>query len=144
MDDFDVAKEDNEGRVQLDPSVWANPYKTPAPQNPIAANASDPFGYYRNPDAFLRQHFPNPFAAQHPPPTPQQAQLLSHQQHQQLLQQQHQQQQQQLHMQQHQQQMQMLDSIKPMVSRHNILLAIMRAKELIYHCVTIVVFDSGM
>lgn len=105
MNDFDVAKEDNEGRVQLDPSVWANPYKTPAPQNPIAPTVSDPFGYYRNPDAFLRQHFPNPFAT--PPPTPQQAQLLNHQQHQQLLQ----------HMQQHQQQMQMLDSIKPMVSR---------------------------
>lgn len=27
MNDFDVAKEDNEGRIQLDPSVWASPLR---------------------------------------------------------------------------------------------------------------------
>lgn len=46
MDDFDVAKEDTEGRIQLDPSVWANPPKPP-PNNP--------FSLYQSPD-FLRHN----------------------------------------------------------------------------------------
>lgn len=60
MNDFDVAKEDSEGRIQLDPSVWASPFKPPEP--PQKSMQNDAF-FYPNPDAFLRQYFSNPFAA---------------------------------------------------------------------------------
>lgn len=60
MNDFDVAKEDSEGRVQLDPSVWASPFKPP--EAPPKSVQNDAF-FYPNPDAFLRQYFSNPFAA---------------------------------------------------------------------------------
>lgn len=60
MNDFDVAKEDSEGRIQLDPSVWASPFKPP--DNPPKSVQKDAF-FYPNPDAFLRQYFSNPFAA---------------------------------------------------------------------------------
>lgn len=108
MNDFDVAKEDSEGRIQLDPSVWASPFKpsdVPAPNN-----ANDAF-FYPNPDAFLRQHFSNPFA----PPTNigastssgggsgSSAQMM--QQHQQMLHHQHHQQQQHSQMISHHKQM---------------------------------------
>lgn len=125
MNDFDVAKEDNEGRVQLDPSVWANPFKPVNPSN----DAHAPFGgggggFHRNPDpAFLRQHFPNPFAPSASSSSsssvqPSTAAGISHQllnqhhHHQQMLQQQ---QQQQMFLQQ--QQLQMMEQLnKPMVN----------------------------
>lgn len=121
MDDFDVAKEDSEGRILLDPSVWANPFKTPEPQIPTS---HDSYGFYRNPDAFLRQHFPNPFS------TPssqqqesmhqqraQQSQIQQLQQQQMQLQQQHLQKQQQIQqLQQQQQQHQQINMLENMQS----------------------------
>lgn len=59
MNDFDVAKEDSEGRIQLDPSVWASPFKPP--EAPAKSVHNDPF-FYPNPDTFLRHYFSNPFA----------------------------------------------------------------------------------
>lgn len=122
MNDFDVAKEDNEGRVQLDPSVWANPFK-PMPTNDMAPfiGGGGGFQQQRNPDpAFLRQHFPNPFAAASSSGGGGEiSQQLLNQHHQQMLQQQQQQQQMfLLQQQQHQQQqMQMMETInKQMVN----------------------------
>lgn len=51
MDDFDVAKEDTEGRIQLDPSVWG-------PLDPKPAQTNH-FSLYQSPD-FLRHHMPQP------------------------------------------------------------------------------------
>lgn len=74
MDDFDVAKEDTEGRIQLDPSVWA---PKPAPTNP--------FSLYQSPD-FLRHHM-----HQYAMPVPiQQQSMMQQQNHQQQNHQQHQ------------------------------------------------------
>ncbi|XP_055373730.1 probable serine/threonine-protein kinase tsuA [Condylostylus longicornis] len=56
LDDVDISSDDTETRLQLDPSVWANPVK------PITQPISRPAeSGYTNPEAFLRRHFSNPF-----------------------------------------------------------------------------------
>lgn len=54
LDDVDIGSDDNESRIQLDPRVWATPYKPEVQQN-ISNNG------YPNPEAFLRRHLRHPF-----------------------------------------------------------------------------------
>lgn len=66
MNDFDVAKEDSEGRIQLDPSVWASPLRPtvqPAPPAANELNANQHLGnmFYSNPDQFMRQNLAHSF-----------------------------------------------------------------------------------
>lgn len=95
LEDCEEVDDDNEVRVQLDPSVWA---AHPLKSNDQHAGLPNSFNH---PDAFIRQNFANPFRTHH------QMSVSEHmqQQQQELHQQQHQQQQQQ---QQHQQQQQQL------------------------------------
>lgn len=58
IDDFDFGNDENEGRIQLDPSVWANPFKA-ATTPSTTANSNQMYGFYRNSDAVLRQNISN-------------------------------------------------------------------------------------
>lgn len=59
IDDFDFGNDENEGRIQLDPSVWANPFNKSTPASNTAKNSNEMYGFYRNSDAILRQNISN-------------------------------------------------------------------------------------
>lgn len=96
LEDCEEVDDDNEVRVQLDPSVWA---AHPLKSNEQHAGLPNSFNH---PDAFIRQNFANPFRTHHQLSLSEQMQ-----QQQQELQQQHHQQQQQQHQHQQQQLLQM-------------------------------------
>lgn len=98
LEDCEEVDDDNEIRVQLDPSVWA--------VHPLKSNEQNTGlnNQFNQPDAFIRQNFPNPFhpqlneqiQQQHQHQQQMQMQILQHQRLQ--LQQQQQQQQQSVQM----------------------------------------------
>lgn len=66
LDDVDIAFDDSEAGINLDPLVWANPVvasRSSAPTPNIIGNSNDKRNslLYSNPEAFLREHFPTPF-----------------------------------------------------------------------------------
>lgn len=56
LEDCEEVDDDNEGQVQLDPSVWAHPIKSHENHG-----MPGPFSSIPKADAYIRQHFPNPF-----------------------------------------------------------------------------------
>ncbi|XP_055848839.1 protein PAT1 homolog 1 [Episyrphus balteatus] len=100
LDDVDIAFDDSEAGINLDPLVWANPVvasRSAQPTSNIMGNSNDKRHalLYSNPEAFLREHFPTPFNSSTSGGQQQQQSVVKPNQQHHPQQQQHQQQQQQ-------------------------------------------------